>query len=202
MRPVRLFLSALLGFSLLLGCAAPAEEKSFPHAILTPEPPKVVPAVDLVFGDGSAVPATLLKGQWTWLYFGFANCPDVCPMALEFAAREYSRLTSKKGVRVVFLSVDPQRDRSPKLKSFVEYYHPDFIGVTGRREAIDTLAQAVGASYVIDKPAVPGGAYNVSHSNMVFILNPEGQLSAVYAPGTTEGHMAEDFERLLGKEKV
>lgn len=198
----RLFLSFLLGAACLVGCNAPAEEKSFPNAILTPEPPKTVPPVDLVFGDDAPVPPDLFKGHWTWLYFGFANCPDVCPMALEFAAREYKRLTKPQGVKVVFLSVDPARDRSPKLKSFVAFYHPDFVGVTGERKAIDSLAQAVGASYVIDKPATPGGAYNVSHSNMVFILNPSGQLSAVYAPGIPEGKMADDFERLLSKEKV
>ncbi|MEB3285253.1 MAG: SCO family protein [Candidatus Sericytochromatia bacterium] len=198
----RLLMLIVTGVTILSGCKAPEEKKLYPHAILTPEPPRSIPDAKLVFGDGTPVSGDWLVGHWTWLYFGFANCPDVCPMALEFAAREYGRIRRKDQVQVVFVSVDPDRDRSPKLKSFVTFYHPDFLGVTGTRKDIDTLAQAVGASYVIDKPAVAGGAYNVSHSNMVFILNPQGQLSAVYAPGIPEGQMAEDFDHLLGKEKV
>jgi protein SCO1/2 len=167
---------------------------------MTPSP-KPLPSAALVHGDGKQAAAALLQGHWTWLYFGYANCPDVCPAALDFASREYRKLERPERVRVVFVSVDPARDRAPKLKQFVEFYHPTFTGVTANAATIDTLTRAVGASYVIDKPATPGGSYTVSHSNMVFALDPEGRLVAVYVPEGKPGALAEDFNRLTAKEK-
>ena len=182
-------------------CAGPGDEPTFPHAAMTPSP-KPVPSAALVQGDGQPAAPDLVTGRWTWLYFGYANCPDVCPVALDFAAREYRKLTHPDRVRVVFVSVDPARDRAPKLTQFVQFYHPAFTGVTADAATIDTLTRAVGASYVIDKPATPGGSYTVSHSNMVFALDPQGRLVAVYVPEGTPGALAEDFNRLTAKEKV
>ncbi len=192
----------LLGLVLILGvgCGVAAcdrqDAKPYPHAILTPEPAREVPAVALVTGDGKPAPRDLLTGHWTWLYFGFANCPDVCPLALEYAAREHAKLRHKDRVKVVFVSVDPARDRSPKLARFVSFYDPAFVGVTGERAAIDQLAKAVGATYVIDPPAKPGGDYTVSHTNLVFVLDPTGKWVASYVPGATPGAMTADFDRL------
>lgn len=199
---------AIAGLLLTLGvivgvaaCDGGKPEKPYPHAILTPEPPREVPAVSLVTGDNKPAPAGLLKGQWTWLYFGFANCPDVCPLALEYAAKEYAQLERKERVKVVFVSVDPARDRSPKLEQFVDFYDPAFVGVTGEPAAIDQLAKAVGATYVLEKPETPGGNYNVSHTNLVFVLDPTGKWVASYVPGATPGAMAADFDRLAAEEK-
>jgi protein SCO1/2 len=178
------------------GCAGTGEAKRFPNAILTPEPPKAVPAVRLVTGDGKPAPKDLLEGHWTWLYFGFANCPDVCPLALEYATREYEKLRNPKAVKVVFVSVDPARDRSPKLAEFVTFYHRDFVGVTGERTDLDALTKALGASYVIEQPKKPGGGYNVSHTNLVFVLDPQGRWVATYVPGATPGAMTKDFDAL------
>lgn len=201
---MRAWLGCLLTLGVAFGVAAcaPASEKPFPHAILTPEPAREVPAVALVTGDGKPAPKDLLTGKWTWLYFGFANCPDVCPMAMEYATKEYQALQNKDGVRVVFVSVDPARDRSPKLTEFVRFYDPAFVGVTGDKPQIDALAKAVGATYVLEAPEKPGGNYNVSHTNLVFVLDPAGKWVASYVPGATPGAMAKDFDRLTQKEKT
>lgn len=200
---MRALLGLVVALGGLLGVAAcdAQDEKPFPHAVLTPAPAREVPAVALVTGDGKPAPAGLLKGHWTWLYFGFANCPDVCPLALEYATKEYEALKQKQKVKLVFVSVDPARDRSPKLDAFVRFYNQDFVGVTGERAAIDQLAKAVGATYVIDKPEKPGGNYNVSHTNLVFVLDPTGKWVASYVPGVTPGAMAADFDRLTAEEK-
>ena len=185
----------------LPGCPAGEEaEKPFSHAVLTPEPRRDLPTVALVDGAGKPLPKDYFAGRWTWLYFGFTHCPDVCPRAMEFTAAEYAKLRHKDKVRVVFVSVDPQRDRNAKLERFVDFYHPDFTGVTGDKPALDALAKAVGAAYVIDAPAKPGGDYNVSHTNMVFVVDPEGRWSACYVPEAAPGALAEDFNRLTEKE--
>lgn len=202
MRPIRAFAGCLLLAALVGGCGPEQPKKPFPHAVLTPEPPKAVPAVKLVDGSGKPAPADLLKGQWTWLYFGFTNCPDVCPLAMEYAAAEYKAMKHPKGVRVVFVSVDPKRDRSAKLEPFVDFYHKDFMAVTGDEPALGALTKAVGATYVIDPPKQPGSTdYTVSHTNMVFVLDPEGRWTACYVPGAEPGAMAKDFDALLDRKE-
>ena len=206
--PPRALAGYLLLAALLGGCGGAPAEKPFPHAVLTPEPRKPVPAVRLVDGTGKPAPANLLKGQWTWLYFGFTNCPDVCPLALEYAAAEYKAMRNPKGVRVVFVSVDPKRDRTAKLEPFVDFYHKDFMGVTGDDPALGALTKAVGATYVIDPPKQPASAgasadpnYTVSHTNMVFVLDPAGRWAACYVPGAEPGAMARDFDALLARKE-
>lgn len=195
--PGLLLLAALLG-----GCPGAPAEKDFPHAVLTPDPRKPVPAVKLVDGLGQPAPTDLLTGHWTWLYFGFTNCPDVCPLAMEYAAAEYRAMQNPKGVRVVFVSVDPKRDRTAKLEPFVDFYHPDFLGVTGDDQALAALTKAVGATYVIDPPKQPAATdYTVSHTNMVFVLDPAGRWAACYVPGAEPGAMAKDFDRLLARKE-
>ena len=190
-----------LGVALGVAACDPAPAKRFPHAVLTPEPAREVPAVPLVTGDGKPAPKDLLTGHWTWLYFGFANCPDVCPLALEYATKEYQALQNKEKVKVVFVSVDPARDRSPKLTDFVSFYDKAFVGVTGEPADLERLAKAVGATYVLERAAKPGGDYNVSHTNLVFVLDPTGKWVASYVPGATPGAMAKDFDRLTAEEQ-
>lgn len=197
----------------LAGCPqTPA--KPFPHAIMTPSP-KPMPATTLVDGAGQPFTLASLQGKWVWLYFGFANCPDVCPAAMDFMAAEYKRLKAPEQVQAVFVSVDPKRDTPDKLKPFATYYHPSFIGLTGDKAAIDALAKSVGAGYVIDPPATPGGSrleggadraggeydYNVSHSNLVFVVDPAGHYVATYVPGANPGDMAADFDALAAQKR-
>jgi protein SCO1/2 len=192
-----------LSLSALVGC--PQEgPKDFPHAILTPEP-SALPSVTLVKADGKPFSTDTLKGGWTWVYFGFANCPDVCPEAMSFMSDEYKRLKHPDKVTPLFVSVDPKRDTPEKLRQYAKYYNPKIQAATGEKAEIDRFAKALGAAYVIDPPR-PNGAsekhnaagkeYNVSHTNLVFVLDPQGRMVAVYVPGVKAGDMAEDFDRL------
>lgn len=189
----RLLFTALAALTLT---ACPNEPpKPYPHAIMTPAPTQP-PAVTLVDADGKPLTLDTLKGHYTWVYFGFANCPDVCPAAMSYMADEYKRLKHPDGVVPLFISVDPQRDKPEQLKKYAGYYHPKIKAATGEKAQIDTLAKALGAAYVIDAPKPGSKDYNVSHSNLVFVLDREGRYVATYVPGVTPGHLAEDFDRL------
>lgn len=196
---IRRTVLALLGaFTLagtLAGCPGePAQE--FPHAVLTPTPAKELAAVTLTGMDGQPFDIASLKGKWVWLYFGFTHCPDVCPAAMDYMAAEYKALKDPSRVVPLFVSVDPQRDDPAALKRYAQYYGDAFFGATGEKEAIDALAKSVGAGYVIDKPSKPGGDYNVSHTNLVFVLDPQGRFTAGYVPVPETGDMARDFDAL------
>jgi protein SCO1/2 len=188
-----LFAAAVVAGS-LAGC--PSGAKPYPHAVVTPSPPKDVPAAKLVRTDGKPFQLADLKGKWVWLYFGYTHCPDVCPAAMDYMAGEHQRLAHPDQVVPVFLSVDPKRDTPAELKKYVAYYGPEFVGVSGAKADIDALAHAVGAGYVIDQPSKPGGAYNVSHTNLIFVLDPQGRFIAGYVATPQAGEMAKDFDAL------
>jgi protein SCO1/2 len=187
-------LAALAIAGPLAGCAGePA--KPFPHAIMTPAP-KDLAAVTFTGDDGKPLSLDRFKGQWVWLYFGFTNCPDVCPAAMDYMAQEYKLLGKKDHVVPLFVSVDPARDDVKALKKYVQYYGDAFVGATADKPTLDAFAKEFGAGYVIDKPVKPGGHYNISHTNLVFVLDPQGRFVAAYVPSPTEGEMAKDFDKL------
>lgn len=184
------------------GASTDPKAPSFPHAVLTPAPK----ALNLAPLQAPGVPWdwSKLRGRWSWVYFGYGNCPDVCPTALSNLAANHRALLAPQAVQVVFVSVDPDRDRPEKLRDYVRFYDPSFMGLSGTRANVDAVTKAFGATYVIDKPATAGADFNypVSHTNLAFVLNPEGQLVAAYAPEAGKpDDMAQDFNAILAPAK-
>lgn len=153
--------------------------------------PKPLPPVMLRRANGDAFAREKFQQQWNLVFFGFTSCPDFCPMELRKLGKVL-RLAHAAGqpLRVVFVSVDPERDSGARLADYVAFFHPDIIGLRGDNPAIANLAQFFGASY--DRSAivnskllrVPAGApmplavgedYQVSHSTRVFVVDPQGQ---------------------------
>jgi protein SCO1/2 len=191
-------LSAALGLALALA-ACPGRQPRFPHAVLTPGAPVTLPAATLVGDAGKPFTLDGLKGKWVWLYFGYTNCPDVCPLAMDYMADEYKRLKDPKAVQVVFVSVDPKRDDPKRVMAFARFHNPAFMGVSGPDPVLASLTHALNASYVLDKPEKPGGNYGVSHTNLIFLLDPQGRQVATYVPGTNPGEMAADMNALVAQ---
>ncbi len=126
-----------------------------------------------------------LNGKWSMIFVGFTSCPDVCPFTLANLEAVRAELTFKvsptKIPNIVFLAVDPDRDKSV-LKDYLSWFHPEYIGITGQREEIDTLVKGLDAFYRFEKPKIPGGHYQVSHSAAVAIVNPDAQIVAKISP--------------------
>jgi protein SCO1/2 len=188
----------LLPLALVLSLSAchGSQPPPYPHAIMTPVPNRPLPALALR-GPHGPFSLTSLKGHWVWIFFGYTHCPDVCPLSLSYMAGEYQKLKRPQGVKVVFVSVDPKRDGPAMLKAYTAYYQPNFIGISGTQDALAALAKPFGALYVIEKPSKPGENYEVSHTNLIFVLDPQGRYVASYAPGEKAGEMASDFNALM-----
>lgn len=163
----------------------------FTHA--APAPATALPPVTL---DTAAGPLTTgaLRGRWTWVYMGYANCPDVCPNTLTWLATEYRRLAHPDRVQVVFVSVDPLRDKPKGLAEYAHFFDASFIGATGDRPALDRLAGALGARYQVPANADPKQPYAVAHTNTVYVIDPEGRVVGGYEP--TGDALAADFAAL------
>src|SRR5262249_24417695 len=127
--------------------------------------PELVHAFILDDHNGKPFTANSIKGHWSLILAGFTNCPDVCPFTLanleQVVAELGLRLRPDRLPVVVFLAVDPDRDRA-NLKEYVKQFHPDFMGVTGELDQIERALKGFDAVAVRSKPDARGN-YSVSH---------------------------------------
>jgi protein SCO1 len=134
------------------------------------------------------------RGKVVLFCFGFTHCPSICPATLTHLVGVLQALppAEREHVRIVFISVDPQRDTPAQLKSYLSYFDPAIVGLTGSKEDIDGTTGGYGASYAfIHTPGDAPENYNVMHSSNVYLVNPKGQWELIY-----------DFQQLQQASKV
>jgi protein SCO1/2 len=147
--------------------------------------PKPLTAFALTDHNNRVFDLASLKGKWSFLFFGFTHCPDICPTTLAVLARARDNIAKStvgaEDIQFVFISVDPNRDTAGKLGQYVAYFDTGFLGVTGDNAQIGNLAGQLGAAYQV--AITPGMEnYPVYHSAAVFLVDPRGRYHAVFAP--------------------
>ena len=169
----------------------------------TPIVGEVKPApefVDLVQSDGTPFTLAGLHGQPAILFFGYTHCPDVCPATIsELIGVQQAR----PDVRVVFITIDPERDTPEFLAEWTKYLPQGLVGVTGSPLAIRRAADSYGARYArVDTDSRNG--YSMSHTAFQYLIDGEGNLALTYPFGTPAGAIIGDLDALalLGKEEV
>ena len=126
-----------------------------------------------------------LLGKWTFVFFGYLSCPDVCPNTLHELA-EFRRLLDDSGdpaadlAQVLFVSVDPERDSEAALAAYVGHFDKRFIGATAGKAAIDRFARQFGAGYTREAETAPG-QYLIAHTSAVFLVDPHARLVATFS---------------------
>jgi protein SCO1/2 len=167
---------------------------------LLPHPRPLIDAT-LERGDGQAFTRNDLKDQWSVLFFGYTRCPDVCPMELSMLGQTL-RILEKQGAAQptgIFVSVDPQRDSAANAQEFAEFFHPDFIGVTGQEEAISQWTRSLGIlferDYYLgkDDPDI----YLINHSAGLIVIGPSGEQVALFSPPHNAEKVAADLRVLM-----
>lgn len=161
--------------------------------------PRPIGQLHLVDQHDKPFDASRLRGRWTFMFFGYTHCPDVCPTALATLATLYRSLDEtpelKVDTQVVFVSVDPQRDTPQQLGAYVGYFDSDFIGTTGPQEQLKALATRLGIVY----SKVPGDGpdnYLVDHSAVILLLDPRARLYALFSAPQDAATMGTDYRRL------
>jgi protein SCO1/2 len=157
-----------------------------PDRVVTLFPdPKPLTAFALTDHENRVFDVASLKGKWSFLFFGFTHCPDICPTTLAVLARARDNIAKStvgtEDIQFVCISVDPNRDTAGKLRQYVDYFDTTFLGVTGDNAQIGNLAGQLGAAYQV--AITPGMEnYPVYHSTAVFLLDPRARYHAVFTP--------------------
>jgi protein SCO1/2 len=135
---------------------------------------------------GGPVDTATLRGQVMLVYFGYTYCPDICPTSLTVTGEAMKQLAPDEltRVRLVFVSVDPQRDTPARLKDYVEFFHPNMVGVTGSAEQLAAAARQYGAAYT-RKDVGSAVGYVVDHSAWTYVVAPDGRLVGRIPHGAT-----------------
>ena len=136
-----------------------------------------------------------LAGKWTFMFFGYMQCPDVCPTALSLMKDVRTRLAAQGGIslpQVVFVSVDPRRDSLELLLNFTSAFDPAFIGATANDDSIAPLAKHLGVFYQRNDQQ-DTKHYSVDHTAALYLIDPQGRLKAVFGPPQDATRMAQDF---------
>ncbi|NBB08654.1 SCO family protein [Pseudomonas sp. SLFW] len=142
-----------------------------------------VPDLKLIDQDGQPVSLDSLKDKWTLLFFGYTFCPDICPTALAQLRQIKSDLPKEAvdKLRVVFVSVDPNRDTPQQLKTYLGYFDKQFLGLTAPVDTIQKLANAMSIPFIPADTSKPN--YTVDHSGNLALLGPDGtQRGFIRAP--------------------
>ena len=202
---------------LLAGCEKPASIPETEAVFVLPETVRLE-NFEMVNSRLGPFGLEQVRGRWSLFFFGYTFCPDVCPTELFMLSQLMSAIdkdpdTDLSAPQVVFVSVDPQRDTPEALQQYAGYYHSSFIGITGEQSNVDSLAKAMGVFYErvyhsngevveFDSPqAIPAelvNSYLINHSSSIFLLNPAGELHAIFTPPHDPATMIRDLAAIQG----
>lgn len=137
------------------------------------------------------------KGKVTVVFFGFTQCPDVCPTALAELAQTMHLLEDDADrVQVLLISVDPERDTPEVLSAYVSAFHPDFVGLSGTTDQLHTAAQSFRAYYA----KVPGPTpeqYSMDHTASFYVFDKKGEVRVLISGDASAPDIASDIRQLL-----
>ena len=170
------FISLVLGMLVYSKLRTPSlsdEELRQQGVFLLPRPRDIAP-FSLTDHLGEAFDNQRLLGKWTFVFFGFTHCPDVCPITMSEMGKAYAQLSpqSSEGFQGVLVTVDPERDTPDILGPYATAFSTDFYGVYGEREDIAEFAQQVNAAF--GKLPADDGGYTMDHTGNIVLINPKG----------------------------
>lgn len=204
-----------LSLSLLLACLpSNAQDKTEKQSAKSATPPpnivisanKALPMEKrggdfTLYGKTGAVSLSDFKDKVVAIYFGYTQCPDVCPTNLAFLGAALKQLSKKelKNVQGIFISVDPGRDTPDLLADYTKYFHPKIIGISGTPEMVDPVVAAYGAYY--EKVSYSNSAmiYGISHTSETYIVGKDGKLSAIMPHASPAKDIVKAIRKALDK---
>ena len=164
--------------------------------------PRELPAFSLRQSDGTPLVAGELAGHWTLVFLGFTHCPDVCPTTLAELAQaqaQWKDLPDSTRPRVLFVSVDPERDTPLRIGEYAHAFHADTLAATADLPALEDFAKSLGFVFM----KVPGknfeqnpNDYSMDHSSGIAVIDPQGRVAGLMRPPFDPKAIAADMTAL------
>jgi protein SCO1/2 len=146
---------------------------------------------------GKSRTLTDFKGKAVVLFFGYTNCPDVCPTTMVKLASVMEKLgKDSERVQVLMVTLDPKRDTKEVLSKYVPSFHPSFLGMTGDEQQIDATAKEFKVIRALQKPN-ENGFYTVDHSGQTYAFDPQGRLRLYFKDAQPTEDIIQDLKTLL-----
>ena len=192
---MKIHIIPMLLAAVLLSACSPPQPPQLKQGTLLPSA-KAIADFQLTDQHGKPFTRNNLVGKWSFAFFGYTHCPDVCPTSLSMLAQVMKKLERNDNLdtkpQVVFVSVDPERDTPELLAQYLPYFNPDFIGVTGDPQQLLLLTRQLGIMY----GKVPGDNaddYLVDHSASIILFDPDGNFLALFGMPHDPDLIAQDF---------
>lgn len=149
-----------------------------------------LPEFSLVDHHAQAIDETIFVGQWDIVFFGFTQCPDICPLTLQVLRTARQRLAESGQSslpRIVLVSVDPERDTPERMAEYVNAFGPGNLGITGDLAELRKLTSSIGIYFA--KQETGEEEYSVDHSAAVIVIDPQGNFHSLFSAP----HVIENF---------
>lgn len=161
--------------------------KSIPQDLIAVLRPHAIPLqpFTLIDKDKQLFTTQQLKGKWNFVFFGYTYCPDICPTTLS-TLKQINNTLKKQNIdtsdmQVIFVSIDPDRDKPEMLAKYVAYFNKDFIAVTGSADDLLQFSRQFAAAYIKEKSNTSGD-YLISHTSSIFLVDPNIRIIASFSP--------------------
>jgi protein SCO1 len=163
---------------------------------------KPVPKVDFTLTDTEGQPfrfASETEGSLSLLFFGYTNCPDICPIHLASIAAVMRDLPHelRSRIKVVFVSTDPERDTPERLRTWLDGFDKSFVGLRGTVEQVNDIERSFGLAPSFVDPAQDPESYLVGHAAQVLAFTTDNLAHIAYPFGTRQSDWAKDLPRLV-----
>jgi protein SCO1/2 len=171
-----------------------------PVASTNIDQPQGLPEFHLTDGQGKPFTNHSLNGHFSLLFFGYTHCQSICPLTMAMLTQLYSELKAEKLPlpQIIFITLDPKRDRQKVVGNYVKAFNPSFIGVTGPLAGIQQLSKQMGVVYIqAQQNKSQENNYQIDHSGTLYLINPEGKLAAIFSPPHDEASIKKDYEALV-----
>lgn len=190
----RTLMGILAGCLILAACGGAASTEDLQGVVIDPPQPKP----EFTLTDTSGNPYDFVaetEGKLTLLYFGYLNCPDICPVHLAQIAETFDRIPDvARDAEVVFVSVDPERDSPDEIRAFLDNFDERFVGLTGTLEELEGAQAAAGVPTAVF--VGEGDDYTVNHAAQVIAFAPDGLSHSVYPFGVRQTQWNNDLQVL------
>tara|TARA_R110002111_G_scaffold70358_4_gene113569 strand:- start:1794 stop:2384 length:591 start_codon:yes stop_codon:yes gene_type:complete len=152
---------------------------------------------ELIDEDNKVVRASDYHGYTVALFFGFTNCPGICPTTMHQLSQVLADVDPEgSSMKVLFVSVDPKRDTVEKLKKYTDIFGPAFIGLRGDESAVKEMTKKYRVTFGYGDSDAQGN-YEVSHSGAVFVFDSKGEAKLLATQSSTTEDMIYDVKKLV-----